>query len=110
MQGTRRRWVVWVACAVVFTQQGSPGAAAQRPVAHEAAPGGAPAAAPDPAPVSIRINAVVTDRRGRPILDLKPADFELQDNGVDQKLESAVLKTMADPGASPSAILSAEDE
>src|SRR5262249_58457057 len=41
----------------------------------------------------------------------KPVDFELQDNGVDQKIESAVLKTMSEPGSSPaSPILSAEDE
>src|SRR5262245_35552 len=99
MTGTRRRWVLWVACAVVFTLQRSPGASAQRPVAHDAA-SGAPTIAPDPASVSIRINAVVTDRRGRPILDLKPVDFELQDNGVDQKIESAVLKTMSEPGSS----------
>jgi len=48
-----------------------------------------------PAPVSIRINVVVTDKRGRAVLDLKPTDFQLDDNGVAQSLASVELRTPA---------------
>ena len=52
-----------------------------------------------PAPVSIRINVVVTDKRGRSLLDLKPTDFQLDDNGVAQSLASVELRTPARPSA-----------
>jgi VWFA-related protein len=42
---------------------------------------------------AIRIDAVVTDRHGKPILDLKPADFELIENGVPQKIGGVELRT-----------------
>jgi VWFA-related protein len=72
-------------------------------------PGAAPAA--EPLPVTIRINAVVTDRRGLPILNLTAADFELRDNGHEQKLASVVLQSAPKPDTSQaSPILSEEDE
>ena len=49
----------------------------------------------DPSPVTVRINAVVTDGRGRSLADLKAADFELDDNGVPQKLQSVELRSIA---------------
>ena len=52
-----------------------------------------------PAPVSIRINVVVTDKRGQSLLDLKPTDFQLDDNGVAQSLASVELRTPARPSA-----------
>jgi VWFA-related protein len=55
------------------------------------------AGASAPAPVNIRINVVVTDRRGRSLLDLKPADFALDDNGIAQALTSVELRTPAPP-------------
>lgn len=48
---------------------------------------------------SIRIDAVVTDSQGRPILDLRPSDFELLENGVARAIESVQLRTLPkDPG------------
>ncbi|MFL6279694.1 MAG: VWA domain-containing protein [Vicinamibacterales bacterium] len=43
---------------------------------------------------SIRMDAVVTDSHGRPILDLRPSDFELLENGVARPLESIQLRTL----------------
>jgi VWFA-related protein len=51
-------------------------------------------ASTDPSPVSIRINAVVTDARGRAVVDLKPGEFTLDDNGVSQKLTSVELRSI----------------
>ena len=59
-----------------------------------------PSTTPAPAPVNISINVVVTDRRGRPLVDLKPADFQLDDNGVTQTLASVELRR-APTAASP---------
>jgi len=59
-----------------------------------------PATSPAPPPVNIRINVVVTDRRGRPLVDLKPTDFQLDDNGVTQALASVELRRA--PAAVPS--------
>ena len=47
----------------------------------------------------IRIDAVVTDAQGRPILDLRPSDFELLENGIARPIESVQLRTLPkDPG------------
>jgi VWFA-related protein len=53
-------------------------------------------AAPPPAevPPAIRIDAVVTDAAGRAILDLRPSDFELLENGVARPIESVQLRTV----------------
>jgi VWFA-related protein len=67
-------------------------------------PGGA-VRAQQPAPTDtdlppIRIDAVVTDPQGRPILDLRPSDFELLENGVARPIESIQLRTLPkDSGA-----------
>ncbi|HTH00978.1 MAG TPA: VWA domain-containing protein [Vicinamibacterales bacterium] len=53
-----------------------------------------PQPAPADDPPSIRIDAVVTDSQGRPILDLRPSDFELLDNGVTRPIESVQLRTL----------------
>jgi VWFA-related protein len=39
----------------------------------------------------VRIDAVVTDAQGRPILDLRPSDFELLENGSAKPLEAVEL-------------------
>jgi VWFA-related protein len=36
----------------------------------------------------VKLDVVVKDKRGRPIKDLKPADFEVSEDGVPQKVES----------------------
>ncbi len=43
---------------------------------------------------SVRFDAVVTDSQGRAILDLRPSDFELLDNGVARPIESVQLRTL----------------
>jgi len=69
-----------------------------------------PAAAADDPP-SIRIDAVVTDSQGRPILDLKPSDFELLENGVARPIESVQLRTLAkDAGAGEEIRTQADEE
>lgn len=51
-----------------------------------------------PRPATIRVEAVVTDSAGRPLLDLKPADFELKASGAVQPLASVDLRrASADP-------------
>ena len=42
--------------------------------------------------LDIRINVVVTDQRGRPVVDLQARDFQLDDNGVTQSLASVELR------------------
>ncbi len=64
------------------------GVAAQEPQ-REAAAGASEAAA---GPAIVRLDAVVTDRRGRPILDLKAADFELRAAGSPQPIASIELR------------------
>jgi VWFA-related protein len=61
--------------------------------------GPAPAAAAGPNVV--RLDAIVTDREGRPALDLTLKDFQLRDDGVLQTIQSVELE-MAGRAASPS--------
>jgi VWFA-related protein len=76
-------------------------AAAQNPAPDTGRETAAAGAVPVP---EVRIDAVVTDRNGRPILDLKPGDFELVENGVTLKLGGVELRTPPRPaglGAPP---------
>jgi VWFA-related protein len=51
-------------------------------------------------PPSVRIGAVVTDRSGRPLLDLTASDFDLRSGGVAQAIEAVELhRGSADPAA-----------
>lgn len=43
-------------------------------------------------PVTVRVDAVVTDRAGRPLLDLKAAEFELKAAGAVQPIGSVELR------------------
>ena len=72
-----------------------------------------PASAISARPNVVRIDAIVTDSRGRPALDLKPEDFEVRDDGVLQTIDSAELEMAgraAASGAELPPILSALDE
>jgi VWFA-related protein len=53
---------------------------------------GPAASRPEIAPV--RIDAIVTDPHGRPIVDLRPSDFELFENGVARPIQAAQLRTL----------------
>lgn len=48
----------------------------------------------------VRLDAIVTDKSGKPITNLKPSDFTIVESGVTQRLESALLmsKGSAAPG------------
>ena len=62
---------------------------------------GATTRAQQPAPetsrpeiAAVRINAIVTDSNGRAIVDLRPSDFELLENGVSRPIQAAQLRTL----------------
>lgn len=68
-----------------------------------------PATKQDQAAAAIRIDAIVTDAQGRPILDLRPSDFELLENGVSKPLQAVELRTVP-PEADSAPIESATNE
>ena len=55
----------------------------------------------DPAPRTIRIEAIVTDKHGAPIANLRPGDFAITDNGVAQKVDAADWRSNAPPAVGP---------
>ncbi len=67
---------------------------------------------PAPAPVNIRINVIVTDSRGRPLVDLKASDFQLEDNGVAQTVASVEVRRApaSSTGAPVTPIVTEDDE
>ena len=71
--------LVWTATASGFAQQTQP-----------------PSTDSDQA--AIRIDAVVTDANGRPIVDLRPTDFELREDGVVRPLDAVELRTLPKAG------------
>jgi VWFA-related protein len=86
----------------------------QQPTATDARPatpkGAAPAASDGavPAVPTVRIDAIVTDSKGRPILDLRPSDFELLENGVPRAAGSVELRTLSRAGATESGQIETE--
>ena len=102
-----------VALAAVFTLlSGELRLGAQRVAPPDPVRATAPATSPAPPPADIRINVVVTDQRGRPVVDLNARDFQLDDNGVTQSLASVELRRApAGPAAaSVTPIVTEEDE
>jgi len=60
---------------------------------------------------AVRIDAIVTDSNGRAILDLRPSDFELFENGVSLPIQSAQLRTLPkDAGPVSPVPLEADEE
>ena len=49
----------------------------------------------------VRLDVVVRDKKGRPIKDLKPSDFEVSEDGVVQKVQSFNFISREAPGKSP---------
>ncbi len=77
-------------------------------------PSSAPAEARDGS--AIRIDAVVTDRQGRPVVGLSPSDFEVLENGVRRPLASAeprgvppAVRPAGSAGSAPAAPSSAKE-
>ncbi len=62
----------------------------------------------------VRVDAIVTDKQGNPVLDLKPEEFQLTEDNKPQKIESfSVVKIDAESQAQaqlPTQIRSLEDE
>ncbi|HEY7498550.1 MAG TPA: VWA domain-containing protein [Vicinamibacterales bacterium] len=50
-----------------------------------------PDRAPDPSPHPVRVEAIVTDKNGKPILNLRPEDFSIIDNGTSYVVVSATM-------------------
>src|SRR5262245_42851830 len=62
-----------------------------------------PSTAPEPTARTVQIDAIVTDRQGRPILNLRPADFEVTENGTAQAIEKVELtsRVVTPPAVGP---------
>jgi VWFA-related protein len=71
------------------------------------APAELPAKSP---PRAVHIDAIVIDQHGRPILNLRPADFEIFENGVQQKIDGVELKSKTSAQSSTEHVDSAADE
>jgi VWFA-related protein len=86
-------------------------------IARQSPPAGTSAAAssnPEPTARIVKLDAIVVDAKGRPVLDLKPSDFEIVEGGVTQKIDAAELRTSGPARASvdgePPPIASDDDE
>ena len=74
-------------------------------------PASSSATEPEPVARVVQLDAVVTDRHGKPILDLGPRDFEVVENGVVQTLNAVELRGSASADASGlEPVASADDE
>ncbi len=78
----------------------APAAPTAQPQAQPQAQPPAPAQDPDAPPPQptfrtdinfVRVDAIVTDKQGRPVADLKPEDFEVQEDGKPQSIETFKL-------------------
>ena len=54
------------------------------------------ATAPVVEPPPVRMDAIVTDRKDRPIRDLKLTDFEITDNGQARPVDAVTLQSSRD--------------
>ena len=80
--------------AGVVTAADSPGAAQQQPAQSSGAKGDGAQQDPGAVPPTfrgeidfIRVDAFVTDRSGKPVMDLKETDFEITEDGKPRKIE-----------------------
>ena len=82
------RLCVWCAVAALWAVQTglAPRVRAQEPVATQAVRSAASSSEPEPTARIVKMDAIVTDKRGRPIQNLQAADFALVENGVSQKI------------------------
>ena len=104
------KWCVALIGLVGVTPPGQAFTNARQDRALEA-PAGAAGGPQTPADTPLRIDAVVTDPQGRPILNLRPADFELLENGASRPLTAVELRTPAHPDtAAPRPIETEADE
>ena len=82
-----RLCVCGAAAALWAVQAGlAPRIRAQEPVPAQAVRSAAIPTEPEPTARIVKMDAIVTDKRGRPIPNLQAADFALVENGVSQKI------------------------
>ena len=82
------RLCVWCAATALCAVQAglSPRIRAQEPVPTQAVRSAAISSEPEPTARIVKMDAIVTDKRGHPIPNLQAADFALVENGVSQKI------------------------
>jgi VWFA-related protein len=107
---TARRLAIGAALGALMVAGVSAGAAAQRNDTAGPLRAAPPAGASEAAPVTIRINAVVTDSQGRPVVNLQPGDFQFSEGGVERPLASVSLRKVETPAGDATPVLSDEDE
>jgi VWFA-related protein len=106
-----RVWPTWCVALICLMTAAPRGQADARQV-RTPEPPGAPASSSGPDEAPVRIDAVVTDPQGRPILNLRATDFELLENGAPRALTAVELRTpaRADSAAPASPIETEADE
>ena len=79
-----------------------------------AAPAQQRADAADGTTRTVTIEVIVTDKQGKPIVDLRPADLTILENGVQQKISDLQMKSRTLPPVGPiapvAAVATVEDE
>ena len=93
--------------AVASTGRAFTSAPQDRAAQAPADPAGGPQ---NPADLPLRIDVVVTDPQGRPILNLRPADFELLENGASRSLTAVELRTPPRPDTAAAAPIETEED
>ena len=93
--------------AVASTGRAFTSAPQDRAAQAPADPAGGPQ---NPADLPLRIDVVVTDPQGRPILNLRPADFELLENGASRSLTAVELRTPPRPDNAAAAPIETEED
>jgi VWFA-related protein len=104
-----RRWSL-AAAVIVVLAAGHSATLAQKVSAPSAPAVPEPAAGPASASRPVRVEAIVTDQQGQAIVNLRPGDFSILENGVAQKVESAVLTSKAASASVPTPVNSRDDE
>jgi VWFA-related protein len=103
------KWCVALIGLVTAAPPGQAFTSARQDRAAEA-PAGAAGGLQNPADTPLRIDAVVTDQQGRPILNLRPSDFELLENGAPRPLTSVELRTPARPDTAAARPIETEED
>ena len=87
-----------LALAVQATPPSVPPPAAQTPPAQQPQPPQQPPVFRSGAEL-VRVDVTVLDRKGQPVRDLRAEDFELREDGVEQRIRSFDLLDLAPPAA-----------
>lgn len=103
------QWCVVLISLVAVIPPGQAFTNARQDRAAEA-PAGTAGGPQTPATTPVRIDAVVTDAQGRPVLNLRPADFELLENGASRPLTAVELRTPARPDTAEARPVATEED